>query len=60
MPNGKSLKEMSREELIEQVKQLKKQKKFGLVWEDKPEDVVEQCKTELPVLEEVKDREIQV
>lgn len=59
MPNGKSLKEMSREDLIEQVKQLKKQKKFGLVWEDKPEDVVEQCKTELPVLEEVKDREIE-
>jgi len=25
-------------------------------WEDKPEDVVEQCKTELPVLEEVKDK----
>lgn len=50
---------MSREELIEQVKSLKKQKRFGLVWEDKPEDVVVQCQTELPVLEEVKDREIE-
>lgn len=59
MANGKSLAEMSREELIEQVKSLKKQKKFGLVWEDKPEDVVVQCQTELPVLEEVKDREIE-
>lgn len=59
MSNGKSLVEMSREELIEQVKQLKKQKKFGLVWEDKPEDVVVQCQTELPVLEEVKDWEIE-
>jgi len=25
-------------------KELKKKKKYGLVWEDKPEDVVEMCK----------------
>jgi hypothetical protein len=29
------------------------------VWEDKPEDVVEQCARELPVLEEVSERAIE-
>jgi adenine-specific DNA-methyltransferase len=45
-------------ELEAEIKQLKSRKKYGLVWEDKPEDVVEQCKTQLPVLEEVEDRAI--
>ena len=44
----------SSEDFIAEIERLRKQKKYGLVWEDKPEDVVEQCKTELPVLEEVK------
>jgi adenine-specific DNA-methyltransferase len=39
-------------------KELKKQKKYGLVWEDKPEEVVEMCKEKLPVLKEVKNKEI--
>ena len=39
-------------------KELKKRKKYGLVWEDKPEDVVEMCKEKLPVLKEVKNKEI--
>ena len=39
-------------------KELKKKKKYGLVWEDKPEDVVEMCKEKLPVLKEVKRKEI--
>jgi len=39
-------------------KELKEKKKYGLVWEDKPEDVVEMCKTKLPVLKEVKSKEI--
>ena len=47
-----------RNDLIKDIEQLRKRKKYGLVWEDKPEDVVEQCKTELPVLEEVKKKEI--
>lgn len=47
-----------RKELIKEIDQLRKRKKYGLVWEEKPEDVVEQCKTELPVLEEVKNKEI--
>jgi DNA (cytosine-5-)-methyltransferase len=29
---------------------LRKQKKYGLVWEDKPEDVEERLREELPVL----------
>lgn len=33
-------------------------KKYGLVWEDKPEDVEEQLRDNLPVLKEVKDRAI--
>lgn len=34
------------------------QKKYGLVWEDKPEDVEKRLETELPVLREVTDRAI--
>lgn len=39
-------------------KELKKKRKYGLVWEEKPEDVVEMCKEKLPILKEVKDKEI--
>ncbi len=39
-------------------KELKKKKKYGLVWENKPEDVVEMCIEKLPVLKEVKGKEI--
>ena len=35
----KKLDELSREELVELVRGLKRRKKYGLVWEDKPEDV---------------------
>lgn len=48
----------SKDQLIDEVARLRKRKKYGLVWEDKPEDVVEQCKTELPVLKEVKNKAI--
>ncbi len=54
----KNYQSYSKDELIRELQQLKKQKKYGLVWEDKPEDVVEQCKTKLPVLKEVKGKEI--
>lgn len=56
---NKKLEEYSKEELVELVKTLRKRKKYGLVWESKPEDVVEQCKKELPVLEEVRERAIE-
>jgi adenine-specific DNA-methyltransferase len=55
-------KNQSKEELLAEIerlkKELKKQKKYGLVWEDKSEEVVEMCKEKLPVLKEVKNKEI--
>lgn len=48
------------EQLIEELNKLKKRKKYGLVWEDKEEDVVEQCKKELPILEEIVNNEIRL
>ena len=47
---------LSREDLIALVKELRcanNGRKFGLVWEDKPEEVAELCETKLPVLNEV-------
>lgn len=52
------LTDLTKEQLIEEVKKLKSRKKYGLVWEDKPEDVVVQCKEKLPVLEEVEGKAI--
>lgn len=57
MPNN-NYHNYTREQLIDEVARLRKRKKYGLVWEDKPEDVVEQCKRELPVLKEVKNKAI--
>lgn len=48
----------SKKNLIKEIETLKKRKKYGLVWEEKKEDVVEQCKKELPILKEVKNKEI--
>jgi adenine-specific DNA-methyltransferase len=45
-------------ELENENKQLKSRKKFGLVWEDKPEDVVLACETNVPILKEVKNRKL--
>jgi len=58
MRNNNNYDEYSREELIKEIKKLKKRKKYGVVWEDKLEDVAELCKEKLPVFEEVKDYEI--
>lgn len=56
---SKKLEEYTKEELIEIIKDLKSRKKFGLVWEDKPEKVALQCDVELPVLEEVTTKAIE-
>ena len=37
-------------ELEKELKSIKKQKKYGLVWEDKPEEIVELCKRQVPIL----------
>ena len=55
----KTIEEYSKEELVELVKALRKRKKYGLVWEAKPEEVVDQCRRELPVFEEVQERAIE-
>lgn len=52
------LQNWSREKLLHEYKELLKRKKFGIVWEDKPEYVAEMCKTQLPVLKEIKDKEL--
>ena len=48
----------SKEKMLHEYKELLKRKKFGIVWEDKLEDVAEQCKTHLPVLKEEKKKVI--
>lgn len=59
---GKSLDECSREELVETIKcqqqTIARTKKFGLVWEDKPEKVVTDCAKKLPVIKEIPDKAI--
>ncbi|MBP6356261.1 MAG: site-specific DNA-methyltransferase [Paludibacter sp.] len=54
----KQLEGLTPEERAELVNLLNTKKKYGLVWEDKPEDVEEQLRTKLPVLREVVERRI--
>ena len=56
----KSYSDYSKEKLIKLIQKLEKEqrKKYGLVWEDHPEELAEKCKDELPVLQEVKEKEI--
>ncbi len=48
------------EKLKRQVKTLKFRKKYGLVWEDEkePEQIVLDCQVKIPILKEVKNKEI--
>lgn len=46
------LERLTNEDKSELLGLLRKQKKYGLVWEDKPEDVEERLREELPVLTE--------
>lgn len=54
----KDFQNWTRDKLLHAYKELLKRKKFGIVWEDKPEEVAEMCKTQLPVLKEIKDKEL--
>ena len=47
----------SREQLIDKIQKLEKER-YGLVWEDKEENVATRCEAELPLLEEDCSREI--
>lgn len=58
-------KNQSHHELIAQIKDLEKEiktlkdrKKYGLVWEYKPEEIVLQCNENVPILKEVKNRKL--
>lgn len=56
--NNKSEIEKLKAEVERLKKELKSKKKYGLVWESKNEEVVEMCKEKLPVLKEIKNKEI--
>ena len=49
---------LTNEEKSELLRLIRTKKKYGLVWEDKPEDVERKLADQLPVLEEVKERAI--
>lgn len=51
----KTLVGITDEEKAELIRLLRTNKKYGLVWEDKPEHVEEELKTKLPVVTEVKE-----
>jgi len=48
---------LSKPQLISRLEKLERER-YGLVWEDKEEDVAKQCEIELPVLKEDHDKEI--
>jgi hypothetical protein len=52
----KSISELTHEEQAELINLVNNTKKYGLVWEDKFEQIEEDLLTNLPVLKEVKDR----
>lgn len=56
--NSKKYTDWSKKELINELEKINKIKKFGLVWEKKPEIVAEKCKNELPVLTEDKTKRV--
>lgn len=54
----KSLDGLSQDERAYLVNIVNTKKEYGLVWKNKPEDVEEELRTKLPVLQEVKERAI--
>ncbi len=54
----KTIEGLTNEERANLIGLLREHKKYGLVWEDKPEDVEERLREQLPVLREVKDKAI--
>lgn len=54
----RQLEGLNNDEKSELIGLLRSHKKFGLVWEDKPEDIEERLREELPILKEVKDKAI--
>jgi adenine-specific DNA-methyltransferase len=54
----KAVEGLSQDERAYLINLVNTKKKYGLVWEDKPEDVEELLRTKLPVLKEIKERAI--
>src|SRR5690625_3262736 len=54
----RSLNDITADEKAYLIELVNTKKKYGLVWEDKPEDVEEQLRSMLPVFKEVKERAI--
>lgn len=52
----RELKELSNEQKSDILQLISEQKKYGLVWEDSPEEVEEKMRTTIPVLTEDKDK----
>lgn len=52
--DNKKFSDWSKEELIDEIKKLKKRKKYGIVWEAKKEKVVEDCQKRFPILKEIR------
>ncbi len=49
---------LTSDEKAELINLVNTKKKYGLVWEDKPEEVEEQLRENLPVLKEVKEKRL--
>lgn len=49
---AKDYSQMNKEDLIKEINDLRSRKSYGLVWDNKPEDVIAQCEKFLPILEE--------
>ena len=54
----RTLEGLTNEEKADLIGLLRQHKKYGLVWEDKVENVEERLRDELPILREVKDKAI--
>ncbi len=51
-------KNWSKDELISEILKLKKRKKYGIVWEEKDDEEVKKCEKNLPLLDEVKEKQV--
>ena len=57
-PMNNAYENYTHEQLIKEITILKRQKKYGLVYEEKTEEAVGRCQKEAPILENITDRRI--
>ena len=50
--------EWTKEQLIQEIARIQRQKKYGLVWEDQPEDEILKTENTIPILKEIKKRKL--